>query len=165
MPNSKMVWASASRFKSDPQVAADILDALAEENDGLVTAEKVVDVARPTESPLHDDFEWDDKVAGQAWREETARKMMRSIVVITEPTEDKPAAPVRYFHNVITEEGRGYMPLARVLSSGELWGQVVADILRDLRNYRYKLASFEQFAPHIDQAFNVLEGFLIEAKE
>lgn len=166
MPNSTMVWAAGSRFKTDPKVVGDILEALAEENDGLVTAGKVVDVARPTESPIHEEFEWDNEVAGQAWREETARRMMRSIVVITEPTEDKPApSPVRYLHNVTTDEGRGYMPLARVLSSDDLWGQVVADIVRDLRNYRYKLASFKQFTPHVENAFKELEGFLIAAKE
>ena len=132
MPNSIMVWAAGSRFKTDPTVVGEIFEALSEENAGLVTARAVVDVARPTESPIHDEFEWNDEVAGQSWREETAR---------------------------------GYMPLARVLSSDDLWGQVVADIVRDLRNYRYKLAAFKQFTPHVENAFKELEGFLIAAKE
>lgn len=166
MPNSTMVWAAGSRFKTDPTVVGDIFEALSEENAGLVTARAVVDVARPTESPIHDEFEWNDEVAGQSWREETARRMMRSIVVITLPVEDRPAlSPVRLLHNVTTAEGRGYMPLARVLSSDDLWGQVVADIVRDLRNYRYKLAAFKQFTPHVENAFKELEGFLIAAKE
>jgi len=48
---------------------------------GKVTPDIVVEDARDTESPLHDQFEWDlEKAAMRTWRE-TARKLIRTVEV------------------------------------------------------------------------------------
>ena len=48
---------------------------------GTLTAAIVVQAAQNAKSPMHDCFEWDDKVASAAWREEQARVLIRSVRV------------------------------------------------------------------------------------
>lgn len=48
---------------------------------GALNPKLVVDAARSEDSPLHDSFEWDDTVAGEAWRREQARKIIMSVEV------------------------------------------------------------------------------------
>lgn len=48
------------------------------QRDGCVTAAAVVDAARDESSLLHAAFEWDDDVAGEKYRLEQARNMIRA---------------------------------------------------------------------------------------
>lgn len=44
---------------------------------GELTPQLVVDEARPKDAPLHDRFEWDNKVAGEAYRRVQAQQLIR----------------------------------------------------------------------------------------
>jgi hypothetical protein len=48
---------------------------------GAITPQRVVDAARPEEHPLHERFEWDDSVAGEAYRRHQAHDLIRSVRV------------------------------------------------------------------------------------
>lgn len=54
---------------------------------GKLHAEEVVDAARPTASPLHHLFTWDDAVAAAERRLDEARQLIRSykVAVVSEP--------------------------------------------------------------------------------
>lgn len=54
---------------------------------GSLTTETVLDDAKNPTSPLHNQFEWDNAVAGQRYRVEQARKLIRSIRLVV--TDDK----------------------------------------------------------------------------
>ena len=54
------------QHRVDAQVFGETVETLA--SDGTVTPPRVVEAARPESSPIHDAFEWDDVVAGEAWR-------------------------------------------------------------------------------------------------
>lgn len=43
---------------------------------GIVNQQLLVDYARPASSPIHDQFEWDDRIAGEKWRETQALHMI-----------------------------------------------------------------------------------------
>jgi hypothetical protein len=58
--------------------------------EGKLTAETVVEKASNPRHPLHDEFEWDDTVAGAKWRLEQARELIRYVhVTITTDTETR----------------------------------------------------------------------------
>jgi hypothetical protein len=57
----------------------DELQRLANEGGGRLTADVVVASARSAKSPIHDQFEWDDKKAGRAHRLYQARQLIRSV--------------------------------------------------------------------------------------
>lgn len=47
----------------------------------VVTAEMVLDKAKPAKSPLHDYFEWDDEAAAKAYRILSARSLIREFEI------------------------------------------------------------------------------------
>lgn len=55
---------------------------LVNQNDGVVTPEEIVEVARNPKHPLHDAFEWDDSIAAEKWRLDQARVLIRTVQVV-----------------------------------------------------------------------------------
>lgn len=84
----KTVWKFTNKYKADPKEAYKEICSL--EN---ITPQNVVDLARNEDSVIHDDFEWDDGVAGERYRCIQAREMIRSFILVKDdPTpkeEDK----------------------------------------------------------------------------
>lgn len=139
-------WKPGTRWKTNPQIAGQRFADLVEESDGVLTPEMIVEDARPVNSPLHDDFEWDDSAAADEWRQHTARMMIGSVVVVHTPEEKKePTMPIRAFVNVRQESGRGYTTTARAVSDEELFSQLLDDTLRAINSYRMKLAAFKEY--------------------
>ena len=52
---------------------------------GELTAKSVVDESRPEDAPLHSAFEWNDSVAGERYREQQARSLIRAVITIETP--------------------------------------------------------------------------------
>lgn len=75
---------------------------------GELTPRLVVEAAADDTSPLHSLFTWDDTVAAQAFREEQARHVIRSVrVVIT--TSAARISTVAYIRNPLRDGGaQGY---------------------------------------------------------
>ena len=75
------------------QVAGEVMEKI-EQRDGKLTKEAFLEESRPTDSPTHGCFEWDDGVAAEKYRLEQARHTINDIQVkiIKEDTEvDAPA--------------------------------------------------------------------------
>lgn len=83
---------------------------------GVLTPQGVVDDARPEGSALHSRFEWDDATAGEKYRLDQARHLIRSVRVTVQARPDADPVQVRAFHNVaVSDDGpHEYQPL-RVL--------------------------------------------------
>lgn len=69
---------------------------------GELTAEMVVEEARPVDAVLHPFFEWDDSVAAELHRQEQARSMIRRVRFVVESQDGSPRDVVREFR-VVTE--------------------------------------------------------------
>lgn len=128
---------------------------------GPLTAARVVDDARPESSPIHGYFEWDDQQAAEAYREEQARYLLRSIVVVPAPNKE----PIRAFHvvTVRTDEKdpgqRGYLHIDQVAQEPALLAQVIEAERRVLEGARRRLSQYQQLAPvaiSIEQAIGQL---------
>lgn len=72
-------------MSGDVEVAAKVCEEL--EREGNLNAKALVDASRDENAPLHDMFEWDDAIAAEKYREEQAKKIIRSIELVI---EDKP---------------------------------------------------------------------------
>ena len=75
-------WVDGSHHKTDANVAYKVTSELEER--GELTAKNLVNVSRPEEAPLHPEFEWDDIVAAEKYRESQARYIIRSIQIVRE---------------------------------------------------------------------------------
>ena len=83
---------------------------------GELTPQLVIDEARDDSHPLHARYEWNDLVAGEAYRRSQARDDIRSInIVVREGDVNDPEKGLRQWVSVPSEHGgRSYMPLPEV---------------------------------------------------
>jgi hypothetical protein len=151
------------------ETAGTVLSAI-EARDGVIRPAAVVDEARPADAPLHPAFVWDDTEAAERFRQEQARLIIRSVVVVSEERPD-PVEGMRAFVHVsvpddetIEDEDREptrtyvvrvYIDTESAMRSSNLRAQVVAQALAELsaltRKYRELVELAEIFAA-IDRA-------------
>lgn len=117
--------------------------------DGTIHAADVVEAARNPESAMHHHFTWDDSEAAAQWRLEQARRLLRVYVV---REESAASTPIRAYVSLSGDrrKGGGYRHLADVLSSEELYQQLLADAFHDLRGLRAKYATLRELRPVFD---------------
>lgn len=65
--------------KVSASIAGPICQRLHDNN--ILTPKNLVEEARPEDSPLHPEFDWDDTVAAEKWREEQARQVIKTIIL------------------------------------------------------------------------------------
>ena len=133
-------WKDAARIKSDAQTAGEICEKL-EKNGGL-TAKRLVDESRPEDAPLHKEFEWDDATAAEAYREEQARYIIRSLIV--QPEESKREV-VRAFFPMAEQKVFESLPV--ILSDAKKTSALLDMALRELKAFELKYSTLSQLAP------------------
>lgn len=86
-------------FKYKPgarhKVSAEVVGKVCSELDDkdMLTPENLLDVSRPNDAPVHNEFEWNDGVAAEKYRVSQAAALIRHVIVYEKPEEkdDKPA--------------------------------------------------------------------------
>ena len=115
-----------------------VAQALAEiEHDtGCLTPAVVVAAAKAKTHPLHDRFEWDDKIAGARYRLDQARELIRSVKI--EVLNDDRLGPrhVRRYVSVGDSSGRAYHRVEEVLTSEDLRAQAFEQWEREVAALR-----------------------------
>ena len=111
---------------------------------GEVTAEQVLDLARPKRSPIHKYFDWNDSVAAEKWRLHQARMIMCSIVI--EKTDD---VEVRKYHNVYIEQESQtkWVELDKARNAPELWQQVLKKALFEAKQWQRRYDTYKELKP------------------
>jgi len=111
-----------------------------------LTPALVVDSARDEKHPLHNRFEWDDAVAGEAYRRHQAHELIQSVRVVYREADDKEGArSVRAFHAVRTEDGHAYEPLDKITSDPMLAKILLRDMEREWKQLMRRYGQFEEF--------------------
>lgn len=127
------------------------VNAIALENE-TCTPKALVAYARAKDSPLHNQFEWNDKVCGEAYREFQAAAMIRSIRLVSDTGKSGPA----YVSVRLTEEGnRGYVPVKTAMDSDVGRAMVLQEAKDALTGYRRRYAYLTELTgvwEAIDQA-------------
>ena len=147
-------WKEAAQIKADATAAAAVLNEL--ERRGELDARHVVDVSKPEEAVLHHDFEWDDKKAADEYRLTTARKIMRSLIVIPEVEDNTPQEPVRAFFQ-IENNAPTYRAVQTIMSNPGQKKMLLDLALRELRTFQQKYRRLEELA----DVFKSIETALI----
>jgi hypothetical protein len=126
----------------------DHLLAIREEH-GELTAQAVLDAARPKSHPLHNRFEWNDRTAGEAYRLEQARELIRKVRISYKPSEDGAFSSVRAWHSLSTEDGRAYRSAEEIAEDPFLLKLHLQNMEREWRALREKYQKFSEFAEMI----------------
>lgn len=121
------------------------LQRLVDQHGGICTPEQVVEAARDEESPLHDQFDWDDSEAGHKWRVHQARNLLRLQVEIVKGSNET----VRAFVSLTTDRkiSGGYRTLSDVREDEAMFQQMLDDAMAELRVFRRKYAALKALQP------------------
>lgn len=85
---------------------------------GELTPQIVVDEARPENSELHHRFEWDDAIAGEAYRRVQGQELIRSVRIVFSDNKTGERKSVRGFHSLRQAgdaERGGYAPTEEIV--------------------------------------------------
>lgn len=100
-------WRAGYNYKCNPEDAAQVMNGLADA--GELNADRLVEISRPEDAPLHNDFEWDDTKAAAQWRKQQGRCMINSLLMIPEEKDEEIGKdPVRAFFKVSMVETAQY---------------------------------------------------------
>ena len=123
----------------------DELQAIYDER-GQLTPRLVVDIARPPKHPLHPRFEWNDAVAGEAWRREQARDLIQSVrIVYREGQGNQDPRSVRAYHSVAMPTGHAFYSVEDIANDPLLREIALRDMEREWKELKARYAHFREF--------------------
>lgn len=117
---------------------------IAQDPNGLLRPEAVVQAAQDPNSLLHTYFEWDDDEAAAKWRLEQARHLIKSVQVFIEPLNIR----IRAFTSLDMDRGvgGGFRLMSDVMANPDLKNQMLVTALRELQSMESKYAHLEELA-------------------
>lgn len=142
----KYEWKQGSRIKADVNVVGKVCEEL--EKEGRLNAQELVNVSRDTNAPLHDLFEWDDKVAAEKYRYVQAQEIIRSIVV---RQVDKPIT-TRAFSSISSKQ---YVSTAKALSKKDTRRILLRNAMNELKAFKNKYQNLKE----LDVVINAIDEF------
>lgn len=141
---------SGSHIKADAQAAGEMCEKLAAE--GRLTARDLVEENRPESAPLHNEFEWNNDVAAESWREHQARHIIGCLVIKAEKKE-----PVRAFFNIQRSEPT-YSHIESILQSKDETESLLRTALAELTAFERKYAMLKELAAVFEAIDEVQKG-------
>lgn len=143
-------WANGSKAKADAQKVGEDLRMMSA-REGDVTPEMVVTYAKPKDSPLHDEFEWDDRIAAEAHRLEQARHIIRSLVIVSDGKQLEISEPTRAFLSIANpdaeEGGMVYRPLDVCVRQPDTMREILGRAKAELASWAARYRRFAKVAP------------------
>jgi len=116
---------------------------------GELTPRVVLEEARDKTHPLHERFEWDNAVAGEAFRLDQAHRLITSVkITFKKGNQDR---TVRAFHAVRGDSPSAfvYEPVEKVATDDFLTTLVRREMERDWKQLKARYAHFDEFVQMI----------------
>lgn len=118
------------------------------EKHGELTPHTVVEEARPETSELHSRFEWDDAVAGEAFRRTQAAELIRSVRITFADNRTGERKTVRAFHS-LREAGSidrgGYAPTEEIIQDELATKILKQEFQREIADLKRKFGHLEDY--------------------
>lgn len=125
------------KFKTDANVAGKVFEDLS--NTVGLTNKNLVDASRDENSPLHNEFEWNDTIAGEKWRREQARSMIANLKIVVNEVENK--EPIRAFVKLVKGSDKletPYEPMQVVIKTKDMRETLIERALEELEAFETK---------------------------
>jgi hypothetical protein len=133
-------------YKADAQKAYEEISQLEQ-----ITAENIVDLARDENSVLHNDFEWNDEIAGQKYRLMQAQQMVRMFVFTPRKEEH---SPTRVFQ--ISNAPRVYKPIVFFTKNEDEYQSLLKRAKAELQAFKQRYKSLTE----LDKIFEEIDYIL-----
>lgn len=147
----KISWRSGSRFPVEAEVAHKEIERIRNKHAGEAKPEDIVAEAKKQRNPLHAAFEWDDSIAANEHRLETARTILRSIVVVrNEISTERP----QRLYEVVTKQATSPTAKARkvyrttddIMKDEDMRAELLGRALRELISFRQRYRDLQELA-------------------
>jgi hypothetical protein len=122
----------------------DHLRAIRDEH-GKLTPALVVDTARSEDHPLHASFEWNDEIAGEAYRRVQAHDLIQSVRISYRPVATGEHRSIRAFHAVRGDDGYVYEDAEAIVADPFLTRLVLQDMAREWKAMKARYDTFREF--------------------
>lgn len=120
------------------------------ETQGELTPQHVVDDARPETSELHHRFEWDDELAGEAYRRTQAAELIRSVriqfAVDSDTSERKYVRAFSSAREAGDAERAGYVPTEELVQDELATKILLKAFEREIADLKRKYGHLSEFA-------------------
>jgi thioredoxin reductase len=144
-----------ARIKASAQIAGEVCQQL--EMTGGLTPKRLLEASRDENTPLHEEFEWDDAIAAESYREQQAAYIIRNIVIQTTSEEKK---PVRAFFNVANDDAREYRSLDVIINTPTLRDRLFESAKNEMQSFKDKYESLCELTP----VFSAIDNVLIQER-
>ena len=120
------------------------LETIRRKHKGILNPKDVVEFARNSDTALHQEFEWNDKIAGDAYRILQAREVIRTRVTVLTPD----TKPVRAYVSLPNDRkpNGGYRRINDVLEKPAWREQLLQNAMADMRAFQTKYAVLKELA-------------------
>lgn len=147
MTQPTYTWRSHPGFTPPKGLTADAAAAELERirlgHDGRLLPRDIVEVSRNKRAPLHACFEWDDATAGNAYREQQARHLVRVVRVVVEGDGDLPYA----VHISANKSAPAYYQRAtEAVGNADEWTAAVSELAQKLASAKTALDDLARIA-------------------
>ena len=126
--------------------------AIAASNDGRLLPEAIVNAASALDSPLHDEFDWNDEEAAAKYRLVQAGALVRrlriTIVRENSATKTLQVHTTRAFQSRPSQRSRdgGYESVQDILSDADKRTEMIAQVLAEMNAYRKRYADLVELS-------------------
>lgn len=115
------------------------------EKHGVLTAALIVDEATKQSHPLHNRFEWDNKVAGDLYRLNQATELIQSVKVRYRKPNSEEEGRVRFYHAIRTEKGHVFHSVDDIKQNPFLTKLLMAEAERAWRDLYARYSHLGEF--------------------
>lgn len=130
-------WKIPGLIPVDAQVAGQEMERIYN-RDGILDPAVIVQESKDKHAPLHGCFEWNDTVAANKYRVNQAKEIIRSIVTVSEHTNQETRAFV-----YVNQE---YQPLSVVIRNPEDTATLLRQAINELRWFEQKYSKLQELA-------------------
>lgn len=136
-------WKPKSMIKANANVAGKMCEQL--ENTVGLTPENLLNANRAENSPLHDEFEWNDSIAAEKYRINQAGHIIRCLCVKIETVNNRNPEPVRAFFKLDTAEN--YESTTTIVKNISKYDELMIQARKELEAYLKKYSQIAELEP------------------
>ena len=137
----KYSWKGASRIKANAQKAGELCEQL--ENTVGLTAKTLLNASRNPDDVLHNEFEWDNDIAAENYRECQARHIINSLIVVPAETIKNDTTVTRAFYCLKEDCTKSYKSIQSIIQRPDLTEQLLVQAKRELESFETKYKSLQ----------------------
>ena len=137
---------SASRIRADAQKTGELCEQL--ENTVGLTAKTL----------LYSEFEWDNEIAAENYREGQARHILNSLIIMPSEDIEDISTPTRAFHCIKEDCTKTYKSLQTIIKRPDLAEQLLQQACKDLESFETKYKSLKD-SLSLKHIYNEIEDF------